>query len=317
MGVPILYRVPYEVRVNAGDLSSSKAVSNVYYLACDVAAAPPPYGTAIAGASNTSTLLAAFVTKYETEIVSLLSEKYKVTGYVMRSILGWKYAKVTYPITAIGVGIPTSIVSPYILGWPTGSLVSITGVTGAVAANTVAIATTTSPTTFTVPVNTTGQVWTGGGAFQLAAGRKAWIYGDLTEQASSTVGGKTGDALALFAGASVRRLTNTPGKAFRGRNHFSPIAEQSVTDGRFENAEQIVWASALAVMTAGPYANGGSEVPGSGNSFLCNISRSIAFALPTPFAEASSFRRFVTSMKLRPNNGSMLRRKPKLGAIIS
>lgn len=313
----IRYRVPYELRVLAGDLATGRNLTNIFYLKSTVQlVSPPAYGDPIAGGGSTTTLLAALKTDYELGPLSMLSSKYKLQGYELRSMLGWQYDGSLFPIVGVSFGNPTLIQVFGTGGLVDGDLVFLQGITGAVAANGLWPVTVLSDKFFTVPADTTATPWTGGGQWQAVQGGKRWIYGDVETLGSSAVGGIVQESVALFATASVRRRGQTPGKSFQGRNSYSPIPETTVEMGTFTTSGKSGWATALN-QWYGPFLNGGSEVPGSGQSYHYNVSKQIAFSQVTPFAESAAWSSLVLDMTLQPNMGSMLRRKPRLTSVIT
>jgi len=313
----IKYRVPYEIRVRAGDLASGKNVSNAFYVKVPVQlVSPPAYGQPIAGGGDTATLLASFKTAFESGPLTMLSAKYVLTGYEMRSLEGWSFGGATFPITAVGVGLPTTIQVVSTGGLVTGDLVSINGVVGATNANGVWTITVVDGTKFTITANTSLQIWGGGGSWQAAAGAKRWNYGQLEYLASTAAGALGAEAVTLFATASVRRRSVTAGKSFQGRNSYSPIPEASVENGTFTTSAKAGWVTGLNTFM-GPFLNGGTEVPGSGNSFLYNVSKRVAFAQVSPFIESADWSAIVAEMTLQPDMGSLIRRKPRLSSVIT
>lgn len=313
----IKYRVPYEVRVRAGDLSTGKPVSNVFYLKTAVQlTSPPAYGATIAGSGSTTTLLNNFATAFVAGPLTMMASKYVLTGYEMRSLEGWKFGGATLPIIAVGVGNPTTIQVFGTSGLVNGDLVSVQGVTGATNANGIWPLTVTAPNKFTIPANTSAQLWSGGGTWQSTQGEKQWIYGDVELKTASNVGGIADEAVALFATASVRRLSTSAGKSWQGRNSYSPIPESTVESGAFTTAAKASWSTALAQLEA-PVLNGGSENPGSGQSYPYNVSKLKAFSQVSPFAESFAWTALVTNMVLQPDMGTLLRRKPRLTSVIT
>lgn len=317
MGTSVLYRVPYEIRVNATDLSSGKQVSNVFYTKCGIQlVAPPAYAQPVAGTSDTGTLLAAFKTLFKAQIVPLLSSQYRTVEYIMRAIMSYGYTTLYHPIASVSVGSPTVVNTSTPHGLVTGDSVDISGTTGTLSINQVWTATVTGPNTFTIATNTTGQTYAGGGQEQKASGALKFIYGSLDTLADVQTGGIAGDALPLFSDASVRRLGADVGKSFQGRNSFAPIGEASQVDGAFTTSAKTAWTTALTALVGTPLANGGSDSSSSLN-FLINVSKKIAFTKAAPFIGSDSWTSAVNSMSLRPNMGSFIRRKPKLSALLS
>ncbi len=313
----ILYKVPYEVRVNATDLSSGKAISNLFYLkTANNSVDTATYGNPIAGASSTVTLLTNFKTLFKAQVIILLSIRYSSVSYVMRSILAYKYGTVALPIS-VGIGVPTTIVTSANHGLATNDLVLITGVTGTASiVNGWRVVTVTGSNSFTIAPNTTGLVWSGGGQEQKAAGKLQFVYGDLTQVDDVQLGGVSGDALPLFSDASVRRLGTFAGKSYQGRNSYAPIGESAQVNGAFTSGAKTSWATNLAALNTF-ILNGGSDTTGNGVSFIANVSKTLAFTQVTPFTGSDYWSNAVSSMVLRPDLGSFVRRKPKLGALLT
>jgi len=235
----IRYLVPYEIRVKAADITSGRSVSNLFYLrTSQQIVAPPAYGASIVGGGSTATLLANFWTNYSTNVLPLLSAKYKLSVLEMRAILGWQYPTAKFPVSGLGVGNPTLIQTTSTNSLKDGQLVSINGVVGATNANGIFVASNVDSVakTFEIPANTSTQVWGGGGTWQKVKNQPSWVYGELELLPDSSVGGISGECVALFAAASVRRTGYVAGKSWQGRNSYSPIGEGSVEDGAFTSA---------------------------------------------------------------------------------
>jgi len=310
------YLVPYEIRVRAADTASGKLVSNVFYVKSGTQlVAPPAYGAPIAGSGSTTTLLASFRTLFNAGPLTMLEAHYVQTMFEMRKIVGWKYNTPIYPITAVAVGNPTVVASPGAITLTTGQLVNISGITGATSANGTWTVGVVGAGAFSINANTTGELYGGGGQFQKANGALQFSYEDLELLESTNAGGISGEAAALFGTASVRRIGSQPGKSFQGRNSYSPIPESTVESGGFTTAAKASWVTALDTFNDN-YANGGSETPGSGNSVQINVSKMKAFTQVTPFVGSLSWTSVVTQMLLQPDQGTMLRRKPRLSSVI-
>jgi len=314
----IRYLVPYEVRAIATDTATGKTISNYFYLRSGVqTAGAPAYGGAIVGPSSTASLLANFVSRFEAQIVNLLPDKYVLSQYEMRAIIGWKWGTPLGAISALAPGNPTSITASVLAGMFSGTTVKISGVTGATAANGTWLITKTGTKVATIAANTTGQIWGFDGVIQEIDKGQGFIYDDLEILASATTGGVATDAVALFATASCRRISSVVGKSYQGRNSFSPIAEADVQSGGFTSAAKTAWATALTAMYSTGYVNDGTDVPGSGYSYLWNVSKTQAFQSITPFTASGGWTAPVTNYLLRPDMGTLLRRKPRLGAVIT
>ncbi len=311
MGV-IRYAVPYEIRVIAKDLSSGRRTGCRQYLESAIQSdtTAPAYGAAIAGAGSTTTLLASFKTKWDA-FVALMSVNYQMELLEMRAITGKQYASPMVGIALIGTN-PTDTFyttsSPH--GFSNGQSVFVQGVTTPAGANGLKMGITRiSATEFSAPGPNVG-AYTGAGIVQRAIGQQQWIYEDKETLIDTTIGAITGDAVALFADASIVRANTGVGKSFRSRFSLAPIAESDVVDGIFTSGRQTAWNTALALLVSG-YVNGGSDSTG-GFSVPVAVSQKLAFLQTSPFASSFSWAKQITTMRLHPNMGSQVKRKVKV-----
>lgn len=310
----VRYRVPYEIAVNANDLGSGKKVSNLYYVRSAFATGPPPaYGDPIVG-SSLATLLAAFVTAYETNILPILNHNYSLLGYVMRAILGKQYKTPFQVINVLIPGAPIEIQTMLPHGLSTGNAVYVQGVTNPPSANGVRTITVLNPTAFTLNGSNDAIPWSNDGQFQFASGAYQFAYGDKTTQTSAAVGTVAGDALPLFSAASVRRNNIGVGKAFRSRVSLSPMSESDSVDGGLVGARITAINAAFAAFNIN-YNNGGTDIT-AGVSAHVAISKKIASALPLVFPSENPWSVGGVTFSVQRNLGSMIRRKPRLTGII-
>ncbi len=312
----VRYRTPYELVVNAVDLGSGKRTTNIYYYrSAFYTGAPPPYGGPVIG-SDSATLLAAFVTRFEANILPIMNHNYQMISYVMRAIIGKQYKTPFIAIGALTPGAPIVVdtVAPH--GLVTGNFVYVQGVTSPPGANGVFSITRIDPTSFALNGSNDALFWSGDGQIQQATGSYQFQYADTTTQLSVAVGGIAGDSLPMFACASVRRLNSGIGKSFRSRVSLSPMSESDVVDGRFTAIRLASINTAFATLIAVNLNNGGADVTG-GVSAQTVISKKIASTLPLVFTSENPWSVGTVSFSCQPNLGSLVRRKPKLTAPIT
>lgn len=312
----IRYRVPYQVDVDAYDLTSSKKIGNTLYLASGVQTAPEPsYNSPIMGGGSTATLLASFKTRWEVLVNGVLSTKYQLRGYTMRAITGYGYNTPQRVINGLVVNATTITIQTSVPhGFTPTSVIRIQGVTIPAAANGTFTPTILNPTQFTIPVTTTG-IWSNDGTAQIVFGRMGFLYSDKEELASSATGGVSGDALPIYCDVDVRRLNAGVGKSFRSRFAASPIGEADNDFGKLNSTAIVTWAAALLAFNVG-MSNGGTDSGGSEVSYNQAVSRKIASQQPLPFTGAPgiwSF--FVSSMVAHVRLGSQNQRKPRLSGV--
>jgi hypothetical protein len=315
MANQILYQVPYEVTVKAADLKSGKPVSNNFYMKSGTAVgAPPAYGAAVPGASLT-VFLTNFRTSYAT-LRALLSVNYKVLEYQARSMIGKKTTAPSNPIASLVSSLTAIVGTSVPHGLSTGAIVTVHSVTAPAAVNGNWVITVMSPTSFSLDGSAPFATWSGDGFWQVAGGKQEILYGDIDSLPAADLGGVSGEAIALFASASVRRRNTGVGRNFRSRLSFSPIGESAVQDGKFTSAAATAWDTALNTYLFTSIENGATD-PGMRIMYDLAVSKTLALGLPTPFTQSTSWTRFTTTFSLQPNNGSIVRRKPRLTAPVS
>lgn len=312
----IKYLVPYEVAIKAHDRASGKPIVNLHYVKTGVqGAAPPAYGAPIAGGGSTTTLLANILAWW-TPVRARLNNNYQQESLVMRAIVGKRYATPLFPITALVSGAPVLVQTGLSHGLLTGNTVNIAGVTAPGTVNANWVVTVLSPTTFTLNGSNIAGAWSGDGMVQRVAGTLQPLYADTETLINTGTGGSLADALPLFATASVRRLNPGVGRHFRSRFSLSPCNEADSVAGKFTTAFVANLTLDLDVAIVGGFINGGTAAA-SDHSFMTVFAKEVALSLASPFAESDTWAKFVSGYTCQPNNGSLVRRKPKLTAGIA
>lgn len=320
MGASIGYRVPYQVKVSAGDLASGKPLSNYFYLKNDInAVGPQAYGTPIPGGSDIATLLAAFVTNYLATIITVMSHNYKLKLFQIRSLYGWKYGSPFFYISGASLGATTIFTTNLkgTVGTSETLSMQVTPLSGpwSVNFNTLLFATWIAPYTFSVAKNTTGYDPWPGGTIQRPTGNVQWLTGDYAEQVDTTPGGLGGDAAPLFANVDVRMTFPFTGKNWRLYNAFAPLQNAQTIDGRLTASGLTAWTTQAAALNVG-ILNGGSDA-NSKFSFLTGVSKALAFSYVSPFSQSDKWASFPSTYVPVADLGSRVRRKPKLSTAIT
>lgn len=317
----IKYLVPYEVTVEASDLKSGKLISNIFYMRTQVqtAGAPQLYGSGLTGTVDATTLSALIVAwTGPAGITTVMSVNYQISSFIMRAIAGRRWRSPLLGITAISDLLSgTSIVfaTPHLMS--VGDNVNITNVTTPFAINgTWGVTDVPSPVEIKIAPNF-APGYTGSGLGQLAAGQQEFTYTDNIEIVNTEIGDVAGDALPLFANVSVRRINSGVGKNWKSRMSLAPIPEDGVENGKLEALYLAAWNTALGTIVPAALGNGGTTWGDANKMIPCAVSRFKAFQAPTPFLESDTWAKNVSSMVVRPNLGSFVRRKPRLGAVIS
>lgn len=315
----VKYLVPYEIAVKASDIKSGKPITNLLYVKTLLqSTGPPAYGGDIAGSGSTATLLAAVRVKWVTYFVPQISANYLTSEYVMRSIVGKAVKTPKLAVTSLIPGTPVtvSLTSPH--GLATGQKVRLSGITAPAALNADWNVVVLDIYSFTLAGSSSATAWSGDGYGQALIGASGFEYGEAEVLTAADSGGISGDACPLFDTFSVRRLLTFSGKNFRSRLSLSPVAESSQVNGGLTSSIKTAWAAAIATLVAAPYAlNGGTDIPGSGQSYFIGVSKQLALNQSSPFTQSNSWTSSVNNYQVRPNTGSLLRRKPKLTASIS
>jgi hypothetical protein len=315
MAFPIRYRVPYQVDIHAVDLGSGHFVNNTLYYGSNFqTVAPPAYGQPIAGNGSTLTLLQQ-VRGLWGGFIARLNHNYVTRSYVMRAITGKRYSTSLLNILGLASGAPVTITTLGPHGFVTGQTVAVSGVTSPVTANGFWTITVLTASSFSLNGSNIVGAWSADGFVQRVAGALEFTYADQEVLTFSDAGGVAGDALPLFATSSVRRLNGGVGRNFRSRFSLSPMSEVDAVDGGFTAAQKALMVTALANFNVST-TNGGTDAT-SGFSFQLVVSKALAFGLGSPFADRLGWTSPVLSMVQQPNCGSLVRRKPKLNAVIA
>lgn len=304
-------QVPYEVRIKGRDLATGKNVGSRHYLKNAAFTGMPAYGADLGNGATTTALLASFQSNFEATLLPLLSIQAKVDSYEMRSIVGAGFASPQVSITAMGSSLTETFITtatPH--GLNNGDSAFVSGIVTPILANGLWVnVTKVSNVEFKASyLFTPAWTYTGPGKVQKVAGSMSWLYGDLETLTSTAIGGISGDSVATFADASIRRLNAGVGRSFRSRFSLAPIGETSVQDGAFTSAAKTAWATALATFAAG--INNGGSGPGN-SSYPCIASKKISFGTASPFVESASWAPFTTGMTLHTYMGSQTKRKPR------
>jgi hypothetical protein len=310
----IRYQVPYQVTVVARDAGSGKSVTNSFYFRCGPqVTSTPAYGGVILGPSSTATFLANFRTAFAA-VLARLNANYRTIEYNTVSLLGKRFSSPLFPILAEVNGPPVAISTPFPHGFVTGQSVIVAGVTTPPGVNGNWVITVISPTAFQLIGAIAAGAWSGDGTVQRIAGSVEFLAADKEVLVGVDAGLVAGDALPLFATSSVRRLNAGVGRQFRSRFSLSPMSEADGVDGAFTGTQQALMVTALTNFMV-PVANGGSDAT-SGLMYHSAVSRRAAFALSSPFVESYLWCVTLASMVQQPNQGSLVRRKPRRTATI-
>lgn len=317
MAFDIRNRVPYEATIFATDLGSSKKITNRLYFRNQVQTiAPPGYGDPIAAGSSTTTLINAIRTQWLATIVPRLNANYQYNQIVMKAIVGKRYSTPFFTLLAVLPGTPITIKTTTPHGLSTGDIVFAQNFATVVGTDGTWAITVTASDTFTLNGSTGVGSWFGDGLIQVVDGSLEFLYNDLESTiVGATAGGVVGDALPLFSTASIRRLNTGIGKHFRSRLSLSPMSEADSLDGGFTVAQKALMVTALNNFFT-PILNGGTDAT-SGISQQVVVSKALAFATATPFAESTSWCKDITSFVQQRNMGSLTRRKPRLTSVIA
>ena len=315
----IKYLVPYEVAIKAGDSKSGKPITNILYVKTGTQlVAPPAYGAPIAGNGSTATLLASVRTVWTGNVTPLLSANYVTSEYIMRSIVGKTYKTPARAIGSLVPGTPVTVVTATKHQMVTGNTVRLSGITTPAPLNADWNVVVIDDYTFSLAGSSSATAWSGDGFAQALIGDAGFLYGDAEILTAADVGGIAGDACPLINSFSLRRIGQSATRNFRSRLSLGPVPEASQVNGKLTAGAVTAWAAAataLAGLTG--IVNGGSEVPGSGDSHLGQVSKQLAMSQTAPFTNSNTWFTFTQNYQVRPNCGSMLRRKPKLTASIA
>lgn len=316
MGDPIRYAVPYEVRILAHDLTTARRVSTkLYFQTQSNSGGPIPYGDVIPGTGDTTTLLTNFKALWDTFIGTTMSVKYVMDQLEMYEIDGYAYGTPYSTVINMAVTLTATYfttASPH--GFTTGDSVVVGGVTTPAAANGLwTNIVVDSPTQWHAAPTITGFTgFVGPGYNQKVFGQQGFDYESKTVLTDTTPGTIAGDAVALFADASIQCINNGVGKSWRQRISLAPIAESQVADGSFTAGAITTWTTALLTLYNGflSMQNGGSN---AGSKFMqpVRVSKKKALTLPTPFTTYVPWVKLQSSFSLHAYMGSQVKRKPK------
>lgn len=315
----ILYRVPYEFTIRGADIKSGKTSSTVLHMRTiiDPVGPAPAYAASIGALSSDTFMLGQFRTAWINSVLPRLSVNMLVAEYRVRPILGWTVGGVMRGITGATNTNPISITTAADHNLRNGDTVVITGVLGNTAANGTWAITVGGTNFFTIPVAGNG-VYAGGGTYALQQVPPRLDYGvgtSLIPAAPGDAGGVAGEALPLFATMSVRKVATKSGRNFRGGFRLSPISEADSNNGAVVPAVQTARQTAMATFLVAVVGTGvGVDEPDRMEHMV--FSRSLALQQTTPFTGSDVFSSPVASFPPSPNDGSIVRRKPRLNAII-
>lgn len=308
----------YQVLVNGRDSASGKAVKNIWWFRPDVTGLA--YGAAVVP-SDMLTAVTDFRTLYRAQILTRLSVRYQVLDYTISQVVGWSGALRTLAISSAVPGVPsgTQITTMTNHGLGIGHVVTIAGLVNASAANgTRPVEALLGGNVFTVAPTAAGSDM-GVGTVSAGSLRPRYQLGN----AVTLVAGGAGDAgqvdeeqLPIHTTWSVRKITATAGKNFRGGLRLSCIPETAQIDGKATTGEQTARDTAMTAMLAGidiGLGGGGSD----DMALPVHVSTKLAFGQPTTFTQTATFAKYITTYINSKNMGSMTRRKPKLDAPIS
>lgn len=306
----ILNQVPYEVKINAIDLGSSKKISNTVYYRSDPAVGFG-YGDPITG-TNDATFIADVLAAWVAAAFgakTAVHQNYKMVDITSQAIIGRGFnTAITAILSALAGVSATTVVTATAHGLTTGDKVFINGAAGMTSLNNIwSNITVVDSITFTIPASIPG-TYTGGGLAQKANKPQQFQYSNKLVVPDSTVGLIGGEALPLYCDVSMRRLNTGVGKNWKSRLSIAIVSELHNIDGKLTAGALIIWTA---------FGNNfASIIPATGVGGLVMrqvaVSRQIAFAQPTPFLEAGTWTRPVTDWVPQPNFGSFTRRKPKL-----
>lgn len=313
-------RVPYEVSIIGHDSKSGKRVSNVlHYVNVPATGGPYAYGDDLP-LSDLHTFLTNFATGWRVNISANMSVGYILDQYVARSITSWQYSTQAHLVVgclALIGGTTVQITTQTRHGFNVGDSCVCSGFTTAPTMNgTYTISAIASPVSFTI--NCPGVFATGyagpNGYVNKLTGKPGLVYGDkdvIAGNGTTDNGQVAGEGLSLIDTLRVYKKSARAGKPFRGGMSLGPVPESLFINGT-------VLAASLAGLTT-DIGTFGALQPGNGSSDATAslmqqivFSKLLAFRQPTPWASQELWMGNVTGMVPRVNNGSMVRRKPRL-----
>jgi len=300
--------VPYEIRIVAKDIKSGKLISNLIYYKSDDAGGG--YGVPIA-ASSQATFSTAVIGMWNTFPMSRLSINYETIKFVQQAIVGRRYPTPLISITGLSAlltGTRVTTASPH--GFLVGQPIMIQNVTTPSTINaTFVVTAVASSTEFDIAYTLVG-LYAGPGVVQKMVGAQQFQYADRYEELQNNAGSIAGEATPIFNSVSMRRPSAGIGRNWRSRLSMAIIPESDQQDGRLT-------AAALAAWTTVGQGMDNAQAHGGGNMQWIVVSKQLAFAQPTPFTESSSWTQIGSPVVPQPNLGSMVKRKPRLSAVIA
>lgn len=301
---------PYQVVVHANDRPSGKIVTNTWvWMARPGGTA---YGDSIVG-SSLATLIASFRTRFRAQILPLLTDSYRVSYYQALQVVGWTNVARTVNVSS-AMASPTAgmirLKTASAHRAQFGSAVTVAGLvvnTNTNGARTVAAV--ISPTEVDIAIAAQG-VDVAVGTLSVGSYRPRYTFDDnalLNGVAADDTGAVADDTLPIHSTVSVRKITEFTGRKRRGGIRFSCIPEGANIDGNLTGTARGAWQDAMDAMTAQLDIGGASALPQLISSVL-----SFSGAQTYVEAQAANFMKEISNYVVSPNEGSMVRRKPKL-----
>lgn len=311
----IRYLTPYEVVLSGSDRASGKPIRNILYYRSGVSGGGLAYGEAIVGTSQAEfhTRLLTKLTDYWVPVQPTTMRWQQIRS---EAIYGKGYPTPRIGIAALAFGVSTSTIAttgPH--GLASGQMATISGVGTPGGINGDWIVTVVDDTIFTIAASFSPP-WSGNGIVQSIGGQAGFAFVDRYETNFTLDGTVASDALPLFSTASVRRINSGVGRNWRSRISVSPIPESHWLDGTMQAAGIAPWTTwqTQMVIKVPTIAS-----PSNDSHYLqpAVVSKALAMGLSSPFESSTSWCQDLTSWDVRENNGSMIRRKPKLTAAIT
>lgn len=306
----IRYRTPYMVTLSGSDRASGKPIRNILYYRSGPTVSGVTYGQPLVGTSQ-DYFLTQLVAKINTYWAPVQPDNVRWTNLRMEALNGRQFVTPQVGISAIAFGATVAVIAttgPH--GLSDGGVANISGVTSPAGLNGSKVAAVVDDHIFEVPFAPAG-AWSGDGAVQTTGGTQEWLFVDRFEKNFTVDGSVNADALPLFSTASVRRLNSGVGRAWRSRISVSPIPETHWTDGTMQAAGVTPWTDWQTQMLLKIFAVAGATLE-EDKMYPAVVARSVAFTQASPFQESATWCRDVTAWDVRENNGSLIRRKPRL-----
>lgn len=306
----ILSRVPYMVTLSGSDRASGKPIRNILYYRNGASVSGVLYGQPQVGTSQ-DYFLTALLAKINTYWAPVQPDNVRWSNLRMEALIGRQFVTPQVGISAVAFGATVAVIAttgPH--GLTDGGVANITGITTPAALNGSRVAEVVDANIFEVPYAGTPP-WSGDGAVQTTGGTQEWILAARFEKNFTVDGSVNADALPLFSTASVRRLNSGVGRAWRSRISVSPLPETHWTDGTMQAAGVTPWNDWQTQMLIPVFAVAGAT-NAEDKMYPCAVARSVAFTLASPFVASDTWCRDVTAWDVRENNGSLIRRKPRL-----